>query len=164
MISITNIIPCMFAHSGGDKYSSNLDLDSRISIADLLIEHGASIDSINTMGASVLDLVMDVVVERTQDSLHVTRFVKNLIDNGLQINVTLERSSIQKHVYGVPSHSMFEMCRGDMAKRDSLLMKAIRARHEPIAKILIDSGADVNYVGTNGNDALSLCFDMKGEE
>ena len=56
-----------------------LHMDTRISIAELLIQYGAKADSINKKGASVLDVVMDIVLDRwSGQSSDVTRFVKNL--------------------------------------------------------------------------------------
>ena len=75
-------------------------MDARISIAELLIRYGAKADSVNKKGASVLDVVMDTVLDRwSGKSSNVTRFVKILVEKGAQVNLDDERSILEFYEY-----------------------------------------------------------------
>ena len=145
------------------------NLDTRIAIADLLIRHGADIDYINNAGDTVLDVVMDRVADKQNEpSSNVTRFVKCLIENGIEVNIGEERSNVTQQMLGFATPNMragimyqrefVHVLMEKTARKESPLMKAVKARHEDITKLLINAGADVNYVGPNDNDALHFCI------
>ena len=151
-------------------------LDVRIALADLLIKHEADIKAINVAGMSILDAMLDRLTDKECRLCNdATRFVKTLIENGAEVNVTEERAIITQQVIkqicpnSIQAIINMKMNRPQLIletttiKRESPLMKAVRARHEEITKVLIDAGADVNYVGTDDNDALSLCIAEQGK-
>ena len=134
--------------------TDNLHMDTRISIAELLIRYGAKADGVNKKGASVLDVVMDTVLDRwSGQSSDVTRFVKILVEKGAQVNLDDERSILEFYEYLDRDQEVQQK----ITLRESPLMKAVQFRDEELVAYLIEAGADVNYVGQNSIDALGLC-------
>ena len=111
-------------------------------------------DSVNKKGASVLDVVMDradrAADQRSSQSSKATRFVKILVEKGAQVNISEERRIKErlKRLY----------VKDKIILRPSPLMQAVGAGNEDLVASLIEAGADVNYVGQNNRDALSLAI------
>ena len=134
-------------------------------MAKLLMNYGAKIDCVNIQGISVLDVLVDRVIDgnRGLDS-YISTFIEYIIQHGVQLNIPRNRSFRTERIYNLPAESlMLHGYRPDLirmrettVKLESPLLKAVRAGQEDLVQLLLDHGADVNYVGPGDEDALNV--------